>query len=47
MALVRNNAINRKIVIKLEGRWERVQKENKVRKKTVLMKKVSALISEL
>lgn len=33
MALVRSNAINRKIIIKLEGRWEGVQKENKVRKK--------------
>lgn len=38
--------MNRKIIIKLEGRWKRVQKENKVRKK-VLMKKITALMSDL
>lgn len=45
VALVRSNAMNRKRIIKLEGRCERVQKENKVREKTVLMRKVRALYS--
>ena len=46
MALVTNNAMNRKI-IKLEGRCKRVQKENKMRKKTVLVRKIDALMSDL
>jgi len=39
--------MNRKIILKLEGRYKRVQKEKKVRKKTVLMRKISALMSDL
>lgn len=46
MAVAKSNVMNRKIIIKLEGRCKRVQKENKVRKK-VLMKKITALMSDL